>query len=140
MTRIQQGAFSLLPDLTDEQIKKQLDYCNHMGYAVGIEYTDDPHPRNCYWDLWGLPLFDMPDPSSILYEINACRKAHPNMYVKINAFNNERGVESTALSFLVQRPSFEPGFYLSRQEAQGRTIRYTLCSYAVQAAATGTRY
>jgi len=140
MTRIQQGAFSLSPDLTDEQIKKQLRYCNEMGFAVGIEYTDDPHPRNCYWDLWGLPLFDMPDPSSIMYEINECRKAHPNMYIKINAFDNTRGVESTGLSFIVQRPSFEPGFYLSRQEAQGRTIRYTMCSYAVQAAAPGTRY
>lgn len=140
MTRITQGAFSLLPDLTDEQIKKQLAYCNKRGFAVAIEYTDDPHPRNCYWELWGLPLFDMPDASAILYEINECRKAHPNMYIKLNAFDNTRGVESTAISFLLQRPAFEPGFYLNRQEEHGRTIRYTICSYAVQSAAEGARY
>lgn len=140
MTRIQQGAFSLMPDLTNEQIKKQIDYCLRSGFAVGIEYTDDPHPRNCYWELWGLPLFDMPDASAIMYEIGECRKAQPNMYIKINAFNNERGVESTALSFIVQRPAFEPGFYLSRQEVQGRTIRYTSNSYAVQSASVGSRY
>jgi ribulose-bisphosphate carboxylase small chain len=140
MTRIQQGAFSLLPDLSDSQIKAQLDYCSRQGFAVGIEYTDDPHPRNCYWELWGLPLFDMPDSSAIMYEINECRKNHPNMYIKINAFDNTRGVESTGLSFIIQRPTFEPGFYLTRQEVDGRNIRYTLNSYAVQAAASGARY
>ena len=140
MARITQGCFSLLPDLTDDQIKKQVEYSVKSGYAVGIEYTDDPHPRNCYWEMWGLPLFNIPDASTIMYEINECRKAHPNMYVKVNAFNNARGVESTALSFMIQRPSFEPGFYLVRQEAAGRNILYTIQSYAVQAAAEGSRY
>jgi ribulose-bisphosphate carboxylase small chain len=86
MARITQGCFSLLPDLTDAQIKKQVEYSIKSGYAVGIEYTDDPHPRNCYWEMWGLPLFNVPDAATIMYEINECRKAHPNMYVKINAF------------------------------------------------------
>ena len=140
MTLIQQGAFSLYTDLTDAQIKKQLEYCKMKGFAVGIEYTDDPHPRNCYWDMWGLPLFDMPSAEAIMYEIQACRKAKPNQYVKINAFNNARGVESTGLSFIVQRPTFEPGFYLSRQEGKGRNIIYTTHSYAVQSASEGTRY
>lgn len=140
MTRISQGAFSLLPDLTDAQIKKQIEYAIKKGFAVSIEYTDDPHPRNCYWELWGLPLFNIVDASTILYEVNECRKAHPNFYVKINAFNSARGVESTGLSFIVQRPAFEPGFYLSRQEGKGRNINYTLHSYAVQSAGEGNRY
>jgi ribulose-bisphosphate carboxylase small chain len=140
MTRITQGAFSLLPDLTDAQIKSQIDYAVKSGFAVSVEYTDDCHPRNCYWDMWGLPLFDMPDSSAILFELNECRKAHPNVYIKINAFNNARGVESCALSFIVQRPAFEPGFYLTRQEGQGRNIIYTTQSYAVQSAGTGSRY
>ena len=140
MTRITQGIFSLLPDLTDEQIKKQVEYAIKNGFAVSVEYTDDPHPRNCYWEMWGLPLFDMPDASAIVYEINECRKAHPNQYVKINGFNNARGVESTGASFIVQRPSFEPGFYLSRAEGKGRNIIYTLQSYAVQSGAEGSRY
>jgi ribulose bisphosphate carboxylase small subunit len=45
MARISQGSFSLLPDLTDSQIKAQVDYALKNGFAVGIEYTDDPHPR-----------------------------------------------------------------------------------------------
>ena len=140
MARITQGAFSLLPDLTNEQIKKQVEYGIKQGYAVSVEYTDDPHPRNCYWEMWGLPLFDVPDPAAILFELQECRKAHPNVYIKINGFNNTRGIESTGMSFIVQRPAFEPGFYLSRQEGKGRSIVYTIQSYAVQAAAEGSRY
>jgi ribulose-bisphosphate carboxylase small chain len=126
MTRLAQGCFSLLPDLSDEQIKKQVEYCIAQSYAISIEYTDDPHPRNCYWEMWGLPLFDMPDSAAVMYELNQCRKAHPSVYIKINGFNNARGVESCAISFIVQRPSFEPGFYLSRQEGEGRRIIYTI--------------
>jgi ribulose-bisphosphate carboxylase small chain len=140
MTRLTQGCFSLLPDLNDDQIKKQVEYCIKNNFAISIEWTDDPHPRNCYWEMWGLPLFDMPDASAIMYEINQCRKAHPSVYVKINAFNNARGVESTAMSFILQRPSFEPGFYLTRQEGKGRNIIYTINSYAVQSAGEGARY
>ena len=140
MTRITQGCFSLLPDLTDDQIKKQIEYSVKKGFAISIEYTDDPHPRNCYWEMWGLPLFDMPDAAAIVYELNECRKAHPNMYIKINGFNNARGIESTGISFIVQRPAFEPGFYLVRNEVEGRKIAYTLQSYSVQSASEGFRY
>jgi ribulose-bisphosphate carboxylase small chain len=140
MTRITQGAFSLLPDLTDKQIEAQIKYCIKNSFAVSIEWTDDPHPRNCYWEMWGLPLFDVADVATIMHEIKEARKVHTNCYIKINAFNNTRGVESTALSFLIQRPSFEPGFYLVRAEGAGRNISYTIQSYAVQSAGEGSRY
>ena len=81
MTRITQGAFSLLPDLTDEQIKKQIEYCIKNGFAVSIEWTDDPHPRNNYWELWGLPLFDIKDPAAVMFELAECRKLNPAGFV-----------------------------------------------------------
>jgi len=81
--KLTQGAFSFLPDLTDEQITKQIQYCIDKSWAVSIEYTDDPHPRNSYWEMWGLPLFDIKDPAAILFEINMARKAKPNYYIKI---------------------------------------------------------
>ena len=140
MARVTQGCFSMLPDLTDEQIKRQVEYAIKSGYAVSVEYTDDPHPRNCYWEMWGLPLFDIPDSAAIMFELAECRKAHPGIYIKMNAFNNARGVESAAMSFIVQRPAFEPGFYLVRQESKGRNIIYTIQSYAVQSAGEGSRY
>lgn len=137
--RVTQGAFSFLPDLTDDQIKKQVQYIMAKNYSVSIEYTDDPHPRNAYWDMWGLPLFDIKDVSAVMFELAACRKAHNNIYIKINAFDNTRGIESCCLSFLVNRPSAEPGFSLDRQEAAGRLIRYTVHSYSTEKP-EGSRY
>lgn len=138
--RLTQGAFSFLPDLTDDQINKQVQYCIEKGWAVNIEWTDDPHPRNTYWDLWGLPLFDIKDPAAVMYELAECRKANPTGYIKMQAFDASIGTESCVHSFIVQRPAFEPGFMLQRMEHEGRFIRYTIVSYATQAAASGQRY
>ena len=90
--------------------------------------------------MWGLPLFDIKDPAAILFEINMAKKAKPNYYVKVCAFDNARGTESCVLSFIVQRPAYEPGFKLVRQEAEGRRLVYTLESYAAGSKPDGERY
>jgi len=128
--RITQGQFSFLPELTDEEISAQIDYGLNKGYAWSVEYTDDPHPRNTYWEMYGMPMFDLKDAAGVLMELNACRKTFPSNYIRLMAFNSTRGVESIAMSFIVNRPKTEPGFGLVRQEADGRNIRYTVHSYA----------
>ena len=128
--RITQGQFSFLPDLTDAQITAQIRYALKNNWAVSVEYTDDPHPRNTYWEMYGMPMFDLKDPAGIMFEINQCRKTFSNHYIRVTAFNSTRGVESPAMSFIVNRPKKEPGFGLARQEADGRNIRYTVHSYA----------
>ncbi|TXF13286.1 ribulose bisphosphate carboxylase small subunit [Pelomicrobium methylotrophicum] len=137
--RLTQGTFSFLPDLTDAQIRKQIEYALKQGWAINVEFTDDPHPRNTYWEMWGIPMFDLRDPAGIMYEVNECRKAYPNHYIRVTAYDSTRGWETPRLSFIVQRPKEEPGFHLWRQEAQGRTIRYTVHSYATDKA-KGERY
>lgn len=138
--RITQGCFSFLPDLTDDQIKKQIDYAVSKGWAVSVEWTDDPHPRNTYWELWGLPLFDIKDSAAVMYELNECRRINPTGYIKINAFDASIGTESCVMSYIVQRPDSEPGFYLDRTETAGRFIQYTVKSYTTQAKPEGSRY
>jgi ribulose-bisphosphate carboxylase small chain len=137
--RVTQGAFSFLPDLDDKQIAAQVEYCLRQGWAVSVEFTDDPHPRNTYWEMWGMPMFDLHDAAGVMQEIKACRKANPETYVRVNGFDSTRGWEAVRLSFLVQRPAHEPGYRLERQEAEGRTIRYTLQAYGVDRPA-GQRY
>ena len=107
--RITQGTFSFLPDLTDEQIAAQIRYALEHGWAMSVEYTDDPHPRNSYWEMWGLPLFDLgvEDADVVLREVRACREAHPNTYIKLIAYD-------AAL-----RPS-DDGAQLHRQPAGAR--------------------
>jgi ribulose-bisphosphate carboxylase small chain len=124
--RITQGTFSFLPDLTDGEIAAQIDYALGRGWAIAVEHTDDAHPRNVYWEMWGLPMFDLKDAAGVMLEVNACRKAFPDRYIKVNAFDSTRGWETTRLSFLVNRPAEEPGFRVVRQEGAGRTIRYTV--------------
>ena len=138
--RLTQGCFSFLPDLTDDQIKKQVEYAISKGWAMNVEWTDDPHPRNTYWELWGLPLFDIKDPSAVMYEITECRRVNPEGYIKVNAFDANQGTESCVMSFIVQRPKEEPGFYLERTETAGRFVQYTIKSYSVQNKPEGSRY
>lgn len=103
--RITQGTFSFLPDLTDEQITKQIQYCLDKGWALGIEYTDDPHPRNTYWEMFGNPMFDLEDAAGVLLEVNNCRKTFPNQYIRLTALDSTHTVESVVMSFIVNRPS-----------------------------------
>lgn len=102
--RITQGTFSYLPDLTDEEIGSQLAYAIGNGWAVSVEFTDDPRPRNNLWSMWGLPMFDQRDPAGALYEINQCREAYPGHYIRVSAYDSRHGRQTTALSFLVNRP------------------------------------
>lgn len=136
---ITQGTFSFLPDLTDEQIGRQVKYCLDHEWAVGIEYTDDPHPRNTYWQMWGQPMFDLKDPAGVMMELAEARQAFPNHYIRIVGFDSSHGWETPRLAFIVNRPAREPGFRLTRQEMAGRNIRYTVHSYATDRP-TGERY
>ena len=103
--KLTQGTFSFLPDLDDEQIRSQVEYCLQNGWAVSIEYTDDPHPRNSYWEMFGTPMFDIRDAAGILTELRACRQTFPEHYIKLNAFDSTHGRESLRLSFIVGRPA-----------------------------------
>jgi len=136
---LRQGAFSYLPDLSDEEIAAQVRYALLNGWPVSVEYTDDPHPRNVYWDLWGLPMFDLHEPDGVVAEINACRAAFPEHYVRVLAYDARLHRQTAALSFLVQRPTREPGFRLDRTEGGGRVQHYSIRSYATEAPA-GERY
>lgn len=128
--RVTQGQFSFLPDLTDDEIRAQIAYGLRKGYAWSVEYTDDPHPRNTYWEMYGMPMFDLKDAAGVMLELAQCRQTFPQHYIRLMAFDSTRGIESIAMSFIVNRPASEPGFGLVRQEVDGRSIRYTLHSYA----------
>jgi ribulose-bisphosphate carboxylase small chain len=124
--RITQGCFSFLPDLTDEQIVAQVEYCLDNGWAIGIEHTDDPNPRNTYWEMWGNPMFDLRDAAGVMMELKACRKANADHYTRINAFDSTRGFETVRMSFIVNRPKVEPRFEMTRREVRGRTVNVEL--------------
>jgi ribulose-bisphosphate carboxylase small chain len=130
--RITQGTFSFLPDLSDEQIAAQIRYALRNGWAIQLEHTDDPHPRNSLWEMWGTPSFDLSedDVDVAMRDVRACREAWPHRYVKVVAYDASLGRQTTRLSFIVGRPPDEPGFQLERLEDSDRHIRYRLRAYA----------
>ncbi|MBI5321864.1 ribulose bisphosphate carboxylase small subunit [Bradyrhizobium sp.] len=123
--RLTQGCFSFLPDLTDDQIYKQVQYCLANGWAVNIEFTDDPHPRSTYWEMWGLPMFDLADAAGVMMELAECRRVYGDRYIRLSGFDASHGWESVRISFIVNRPPQEVEFELLRQEVAGRSVRYT---------------
>lgn len=139
--RLTQGAFSFLPDLDDDQIAAQVRYALGNGWAISVEHTDDPHPRNSFWELWGQPMFDLATEQAdlVMREVRACREAFGNQYVKVAAYDARLGRQTTALSFIVGRPADEPGFRLERTDDHDRVVRYRLHAYATDQPA-GHRY
>ncbi len=136
---VTQGTFSYLPELTDDEIKAQIQYAIDNGWAIAIELTDDPHPRNVYWEMWGLPMFEIEDAAAAFSEVKRCREAFPNQYIRVSAYDPRLHRQTTALAFIVNRPAEEPGFRIDRQEAADRQIRYTLHPYAANQP-VGERY
>src|SRR5512139_3086363 len=133
--RLTQGQFSFLPDLTDAEITLQIEYGLKKGYAWSVEYTDDPHPRNTYWEMFGMPMFDLKDAAGVILEMAQCRKTFPNHYIRLMAFDSTRGVESTEMSLIVSRPKTEPGLGMVRREMDARRIWCSVLSEATVAPA-----
>jgi ribulose-bisphosphate carboxylase small chain len=77
--------------------------------------------------------------AGVLYEVSECRRAYPDRYIRVNAYDAAKGRQTTALSFIVARPAAEPGFRLDRREAAGRRIQDATHSYAAERPA-GARY
>jgi ribulose-bisphosphate carboxylase small chain len=137
--RLTQGTFSFLPDLNDEEITAQVRYAIDNGWAPSIEYVDDPHPSNAFWEVWRTPMFDVKDAREVVRDMAACRRAHPDCYIRICAYDSSPGWESTRLAFITHRPRTEPGFKLKRVKGPGRILRYAIESYAC-ARPEGSRY
>ena len=96
---------------------------------MSLEYTDDPHPRNSYWEMWGHPMFDNPDAAAVVYELNECRK--------LTATATSASSPSTrpGLGVGPPRPSWPTGRRRNRASVcppgdRGPNVRYTIQSYA----------
>ena len=87
--RITQGTFSFLPDLTDEQSRPGPLRAGH-GWPISLEHTDEPHPRNVYWEMWGQPVFDLGPARDgvVMRDVRACREAFPSHYIKLLAYDS----------------------------------------------------
>ena len=91
---------------------------------MNIEFTDDPHPRNTFWEMWGLPMFDIKDASAVMMELAECRKIYGDRYIRLSAFDSSHGWESVKISFIVE-PA-EGGARLRSSAPGGERAEYPL--------------
>jgi ribulose-bisphosphate carboxylase small chain len=93
--------FSYLPSMTDEQIRKQIEYIVSKGWNPGIEHTEPENATSNFWYMWKLPMFGETDVDAILAECEACHKAHPNNHVRLMGFDNY--AQSAGASMVIYR-------------------------------------
>ncbi len=97
------GTFSYLPQLTDDEVGLQVHSLLQRGLVPAVEYAADPRPRDSYWGMWGLPLFDVRSVGEVMTQIAACSDAHTDCYVKLVGYDPSR--QSQVVSLVVRRPS-----------------------------------
>jgi len=80
--------FSYLPEMTKEQIRKQVEYIVSKGWNPAIEHTEPENAFSHYWYMWKLPMFGETGVDKILAEAEACHKAHPGNHVRLVGYDN----------------------------------------------------
>ena len=94
--------FSYLPELSAGQLEQQIRSILGRHLVVGIEFTRMPDSRDHYWRMWKLPLFSTEDAAAVLAELEACRQANPDAYIKINGYDAVR--QGQVVSFVAIQP------------------------------------
>ena len=89
--------FSYLPEMTAEQIRRQVEYIVSRGWNPGIEHTEPENASGNYWYMWKLPMFGEVDVDTIISETVACHNAHPNNHVRLLGFDNYAQCAGTSM-------------------------------------------
>jgi ribulose-bisphosphate carboxylase small chain len=92
-----------LADLDEQQLAKQVKNLLAGGLVPAIEYVRQPDPRDHYWSMWKLPLFEARGAEDVLAEIEACRAAHPDSFIKLIGYDRRR--QTQAVSLVVHQPA-----------------------------------
>ena len=110
---------SFLPELTDDEIMKQIDYMTNNGMTPCLEFEPDAtlgyvdrsftsgasgtpgYYDNRYWLMWKLPMYGCTDSSEVIKEIAACKAEYANAMIKCIGFDATRQMQ--VAGFLVQK-------------------------------------
>merc|ERR1719235_2049681 len=95
---------SYLPQLSNDDIMKQVSYMLRNNWTPGLEFSDDGdvylntpngpgYYDNRYWSMYKLPMFGIQDPSAVIREIENCKKDFPNAKVRVMAFDSVKQVQ-----------------------------------------------
>merc|ERR1712078_530170 len=110
---------SFLPDLTDAQIAKQVDYMIGNGWTPCVEFEDRDkaiakidtilgpgYYHNRYWNMWKLPLFGCTDGTQVISEIKECLQTYPDVTVRVTPSTASARCRSLGSSSRSKPPPF----------------------------------
>jgi ribulose-bisphosphate carboxylase small chain len=103
---------SYLPQLSNDEIMKQIRYMITNNWTPALEFSDDGdiylntqlgpgYYDNRYWSMYKLPMFGCHDPAEVVREIDSCKKEFPNAKVRVVAFDSVKQVQAAA--FIVRK-------------------------------------
>ena len=102
LMRRRMPVITYLPRPDEAQVAEQITYLLDQGLIPAIEYARDPDPRDHYWSMWKLPLFEARAVAGVQAEIGACRTAHPDCFIKLIGYDRQQ--QTRAMSVLVHQP------------------------------------
>lgn len=71
-------------DGTPAWMPPKLGECIRKGCFICIEHTSDVQPGYTRWELWGQPSCYSGDAIALDREIETCKQAHANHYIRLN--------------------------------------------------------
>jgi len=93
--------FSYLPELSDDEIRRQVQFIVDNGWQPAIEHTEPERANDDYWYMWKLPMFGEDDVDAILNEAKKAHEANPEHHVKVIGYDPYKQSQGTA--FVVYR-------------------------------------
>jgi ribulose-bisphosphate carboxylase small chain len=91
------GTFSYLPELTEDELRKQVEYIVSKGWNPAIEHIEPTHAMSNYWYMWKLPMFGETDVDAIFREVEMCKAANPDNHVRLVGYDNYKQSQGTAM-------------------------------------------
>merc|ERR1712193_128768 len=103
---------SYLPQLSNDDIKKQIDYMITNKWTPCLEMSDDGdiylntrmgpgYYDNRYWSMYKLPMFGCTDSQEVIREIDNCKREFPNAKIRVVGFDPRQQVQTVA--FIVRK-------------------------------------
>jgi len=96
--------FSYLPEMDNDQLRKQVEYIVSKGWNPAIEHTEPNNATGSYWYMWKLPMFGETDVDVVMKEAEACHKAHPDNHVRLIGFDNYAQSKGTEMVVFRGKP------------------------------------
>merc|ERR1711981_1517898 len=103
---------SYLPQLSNDDIRKQIEYMIRNAWTPCLEFSDDGdiymntrmgpgYYDNRYWSMYKLPMYGCSDSAEVVREVESCKREFPSAKVRVVGFDAKRQVQMT--SFVVRK-------------------------------------